>query len=93
MDEIRHNYPKLNVSPGQTITFTIGTPPVPADWVVELEHGVWISDVSGDPGRTVVFQNAKHFETQRDAEIALRKARRYRRFANAVICLTEARAT
>ncbi len=53
--------------------------------IVKLEDGCWIADGVGDPPRTVVEENAKQFSTMADAHRALREARKYRPFKNAVI--------
>lgn len=54
--------------------------------IVELESGVWINNVeSGDPGRTVIKENAQIFNSQLKAVLALKKERRYRPFKNAKI--------
>lgn len=54
-------------------------------YIVELEPGVWIAGWPGDPGRTIVRQNAKEFSNRRDAEIGRARARRIRKFADAQI--------
>lgn len=54
-------------------------------FVVELEEGVWLSDCLGDPGRTLVLENAKVFQGESAAELALVHARRYRPFRSAAI--------
>ncbi len=53
-------------------------------YLVELERGCWLADWKGDPGRTVVWANAKRFE-KTAAKTALTKARRYRTLPNAKI--------
>jgi hypothetical protein len=55
------------------------------DYIVELGPGVWIADIEGDPGRTLCRPSAKRFRTQHKAEVALRKARKYRPFPDAHI--------
>ena len=50
------------------------------EWVVELEQGVWLAPVDGDPGRTLVLASATRFSTVYKANLALRKARNFRRF-------------
>lgn len=54
-------------------------------WVVELEFGVWVADVLGDPGRTLVLADAQRFDDMRSAGKALTAAREYRPFKNALI--------
>lgn len=54
-----------------------------ATWIVELEPGVWLAAVAGDPARTLVEDNSKRFNTRARALQALRDARKYRPFANA----------
>ena len=54
-------------------------------WIVEIELGVWLADVDGDPGRTLVRENAEVFETRQYADDALKAARRLRSFPNATV--------
>lgn len=54
-------------------------------YTVELEIGCWIADWEGDPGRTVVKENAQQFNNFVEAKKALEKAREYRPFKEAVI--------
>jgi len=54
-------------------------------YIVKLENGCWIADWEGDPGRTVVEENAKLFTSYSSAKKALEKARKYRMFENAEI--------
>lgn len=56
-------------------------------WIVELEKGVWIAPISGDPGRTLVEENATKFVSEDLAQWALKGARKYRPFANARVSL------
>lgn len=51
-------------------------------FIVELEENCWIADWEGDPGRTVVKENAKTFKTEKEAEKTLKKALKYRDFQN-----------
>ena len=53
--------------------------------IVELEPSVWLAPWAGDPGRTLVRQNAKQYFTRHGALIALGKARKFREFRNAVV--------
>jgi hypothetical protein len=52
-------------------------------FIVELEKGVWSANWIGDPGRTVVEDNAQVFHTVTSAKLAIKKARKYRKFKNA----------
>ena len=45
-------------------------------YVVALEPGVWLAPWEGDPGRTLVLENAKRYPSERSAKRALQKARR-----------------
>lgn len=54
-------------------------------WVVELEEECWIGPTDGDPGRTLVIENARQFETVDQAAEALMEARQYRPFVHAQI--------
>ena len=54
-------------------------------WVVQIEPGVWLSPWQGDPGRTLVLENAKRFKSAHAGECALRQARRWRAFAGAFV--------
>lgn len=45
-------------------------------YIVELEEGVWIAPWEGDPGRTLVKDNAKLFKTETGASRALTAARK-----------------
>ncbi len=52
---------------------------------VQLETGVWLADGDGDPSRTLIEENAKEFDSKKEALIALTKARKYSPFKNAVL--------
>jgi len=54
-------------------------------FIIELEKGVWKASVQGDPGRTLVKENATKFETRHGAKVALGKARNYREFRYAKV--------
>lgn len=54
-------------------------------WVVRLEEGVWLADVDGDPGRTLVEANAIRYDNLEDAVRALADARKFRPFKTATI--------
>ena len=58
-------------------------------YVVELQDGCWLADWPGDPGRTIVFENAKVFKTFLSAEKALNKARLCRPLKDS--CILQAR--
>lgn len=53
-------------------------------YLVELEPGVWIADVDGDPGRTLTRDNAKRFVLV-GALRALKDARVWRGFKSAAM--------
>ncbi len=55
------------------------------EWIVQLEPGVWIAEIEGDPGRTLVQENAQRFENMVTAAKALTAARTFRPFKNASI--------
>ena len=40
-------------------------------YIIELERGVWIAPWDGDPGRTLIRENAHTFRTRAAAERAL----------------------
>ncbi len=52
---------------------------------VQLEPGVWLTDGDGDPPRTLIEDNAKDFDSEKEALVALTKAREYSPFKNAVL--------
>ena len=55
-----------------------------ATYAVCLHPGVWIDvDIEGDPGRTLVFDNASRFPSREAAYKALAEARTYRPFKKA----------
>jgi len=54
-------------------------------YIVEIEHSVWLAPWDGDPGRTVVRENAKGFRLASSAFKALSKACEYRNFENAKV--------
>lgn len=47
---------------------------------VELEEGVWLAPWDGDPGRTLVKDNARQFESKMIANYALCNAKDFRPF-------------
>jgi hypothetical protein len=57
---------------------------VETSYIVELENGVWLAELDGDPGRTTDRKKAKIFPLN-GAKRALQKARNHRPFLNAKI--------
>lgn len=57
----------------------------PQGFVVELEPGVWLAEMQGDPGRTCDRDSAKVFLSEEDAIRGKARARRMRPFPNAKI--------
>ena len=45
------------------------------EWIVELEPGVWLAEVEGDPGRTLVEGSAQRFDCRTSAWNALKASR------------------
>ncbi len=60
-------------------------------WIVELESGVWLAPIEGDPGRTLKEESATKFVSEDLARWALKGARKYRPFKNARVSLGLAR--
>ncbi|MDP2371899.1 hypothetical protein [Rhodoferax sp.] len=56
-------------------------------WIVELEPGVYIAALPGDPGRTLVLENAQVFDSHPRAKRALLDARYDRPFVSARVTL------
>ena len=54
-------------------------------YIVLLEPGVWIAPWVGDPGRTLVKDNAERFDFVEDARTALAGARAWHPFLGAKI--------
>lgn len=54
-----------------------------ASWIVELEPGVFLAPISGDPGRTLDARNARAYESHRRARLALLAAQEIRPFERA----------
>jgi len=54
-------------------------------WIIELEKGVYLDDGDGDPPRTCVREYCRRFDTLAAAHEALKDARRYREFRDALI--------
>jgi hypothetical protein len=59
-------------------------------YIVELEPYVWLAPWDGDPGRTTVKENAQVFLFRHNAERALKLARMYRAFPDAVVRVKKA---
>lgn len=55
---------------------------VQIEYVVEIDEGCWLCDVEGDPGRTLVIENAQRFKSVEDAENEVEIARTYRLLRN-----------
>ena len=49
-------------------------------WIAELSQGCWLAPWEGDPGRTVVKDNAQRYATEGAAKVALTRARKRYRF-------------
>ena len=61
-------------------------------YVVELQENCWLADVNGDPGRTVLLENAQNFKSKSKAEKALQKAKidnPYRKFTTARVVFSK----
>ena len=58
-------------------------------YIVELEEGVWLASITGDPGRTIAKEYACRYATEKTAKHALEEARRYRPFKDAKIKAVE----
>ena len=52
-------------------------------YIAELEKGVWVAPWDGDPGRTLVQENAKVFNRKSAAWRAIEKHQENRPFVNA----------
>ena len=59
--------------------------PTTRSFIVEIEDKCWLAPWSGDPGRTVVEQNAQRFATEHAALMAMVEARTFRPFPSARI--------
>lgn len=58
-----------------------------ANWIVELEPGVYLAPTEGDPGRTLRQEHATVFASHPRARRALIEARRFRPFADGRVTL------
>ena len=56
-----------------------------SNWIVEIQKGCWLSDVEGDPGRTLIIGSARRYESKQEAIDALFEAESYRPFPNALV--------
>lgn len=54
-------------------------------YIVELESGVYLAGWDGDPGRTLVRENALLFKSWRAAKVGVRRALRYRKFKDIAV--------
>lgn len=54
-------------------------------FIVELETGVWLAEINGDPGRTLVEADAQQWDSYEDALGALAEARKLRPFERASV--------
>ena len=54
-------------------------------FILKLEIDCWVAEWDGDPGRTIVKENAQQFKTDKLAQKALGNAQKYRPFENAEI--------
>jgi len=54
-------------------------------YIVQLDFELWLAPWHGDPGRTMVIENAKWFTSRRQAEKALEDARKYWPFPDAFV--------
>lgn len=61
--------------------------------IVKLEDNVWLAPWKGDPGRTIVEDNAQEFMSRSSAKRALKKAQELRPFENAELIVKEANST
>lgn len=62
-----------------------------SNWIVELEPGVFLAATQGDPGRTLVAENAVVFPSHPRASRALRDAQKVRPFEQGRVTLAPAR--
>lgn len=58
-------------------------------YICKLETGVFIATWSGNPGRTLVLENAKRFNFKSTAWRAIERAQRIRPFKNANVLVVE----
>ncbi len=54
-------------------------------WIIELEQGVYLAEGEGDPPRTLQRDFAARYRSAAKAATALRNARKFRPFADAII--------
>jgi len=53
------------------------------EYIVELEHNVFLAEGEGDPPRTMLASNAAGFQFKNQADNALVEAREFRPFKDA----------
>lgn len=58
-------------------------------YIAEIEIGVWLASLDGDPGLTLDKSRAMKFKTRKDAEMALQKALIFKDFRDAKIITKE----
>ena len=58
-----------------------------SSWIVELEPGVFLAPISGDPGRCLDARNAQTYESHPRARRALLAAQKLRPFDKARVTL------
>ena len=56
-----------------------------AKYVIELQHGCWVADREGDPGRTLLPINAQRFDSREEAIKKLEECKKYRHLEHAKI--------
>lgn len=50
------------------------------EWLAKLSEGCWLAPWEGDPGRTIVEDNAQRYKTEGAAKAALTRARKRHTF-------------
>jgi hypothetical protein len=58
-----------------------------SNWIVELEPGVFLAPISGDPGRCLDARNARVYDSHPRARLALMAAQKLRPFEKARVTL------
>ena len=56
-----------------------------AKYVIELQHGCWVADREGDPGRTILPIYAQRFNSRAEAARKLEECKNYRTLKKAQI--------
>lgn len=54
-------------------------------FIVSLEPGVWLAKGQGDPPRTLDIRESGEWTNKKDAQAALTRARKFRKFEHAYI--------